>query len=171
MEKPTEEYEEKLEEGIPGEKTSEAEERISEEFRELGKNLIGMLRSAWESPERKKLQQEIENGIMELGITLKQEAETFRESPTGQRLKSDMEDVREKLRTRKTRARMREEVLSALRTINSELEKVADRWREDEEEDTGTSSPVTSAGEGVQAGKIHSGAHVDSEVADREAEG
>jgi hypothetical protein len=104
------------------------ENDIAEEFRNLGKNLADALRTAWESPERKKFQQEIENGINEMGATLSKEFGTFIESPTGQRLRSDMEDLGEHLRTGETQQHAREELLAALKRANIEIQRATARW-------------------------------------------
>ena len=101
---------------------------LSAEFRELGKNLSDALRTAWERPERKQLQQEIEQGLKEFGKTLRQEADSFSESPTGQRLKEDADDLRERVRSGQVEEKARSELLEALRTINVQLQKVISRW-------------------------------------------
>jgi hypothetical protein len=101
------------------------ESDLSAEFRALGKNLAGLVRSAWESPERRRFQQELETGIRELGITLKQEIDTFQESPTGQRLRTEMEDVQGRIRTGEVQSQARSELFSALKKVNEELEKAA----------------------------------------------
>ncbi len=43
------------------------EDRLAEEFRALGKNLADALHTAWERPERKELQLDIERGLKEFG--------------------------------------------------------------------------------------------------------
>ena len=108
------------------------EERIINEFRQLGKNLVEMVQAAWESPERKRLQQEVEAGLDELSTTVKQEVQTFKESPTGQRLKSDFQEARQKFRTGEAQSRVREEILAALKTINAELKQYSDRLAQEE---------------------------------------
>ncbi len=104
------------------------ENDLAEEFRNLGKNLADALRTAWESPERKKFQQEIENGINEMGATLSKEFSTFIESPTGQRLRSDVEDLGERIRTSDAQQHAREELLMALKRANIEIQRAAERW-------------------------------------------
>jgi len=108
------------------------EENLTDEFRKLGENLINAVTTAWERPERKKLQQEIEEGLSELNHTLKKEAETFRESPAGQQLKSDVEDFRQRVRSGEAEAQVRSELLSALKTINFELKKAVKKMQEEE---------------------------------------
>jgi hypothetical protein len=103
--------------------TPKPENDIADEFRALGENLVRTLRAAWESPERKKLEQEIESGLTELAATLKGEASSFRESQTGQRLKSDLDDMRQRVRSGEAAEKAREELIKALKLINTELEK------------------------------------------------
>jgi hypothetical protein len=115
------------------------ENDLAEEFRNLGKNLADALRTAWESPERKKFQQEIENGINEMGTTLSKEFGTFIESPTGQRLQSDVEDLGERLRTGEAQQRARDELLTALRRANIEIQRATERWNSSKSEQSGSS--------------------------------
>ncbi len=100
---------------------------LAEEFRNLGKNLSDAMRAAWESPERKKFQDEIETGIAELSATFKKEADTFRESPTGQRLKSDIEGVRQKVSSSEVQSKTRDELIAFLKRANAELEQAISR--------------------------------------------
>ena len=104
------------------------ENDIAEEFRNLGKNLAGAMRTAWESPERKKFQQEIEDGINAMGTTLRKEFENFIESPTGQRLRSDVEGLGEHIRTSEAQQRAQEELLAALKRANVEIQRATQRW-------------------------------------------
>jgi len=104
------------------------EGNISDEFRALGENLLKALHSVWDSPERVKLQQEIEDGLNHLATTLKSEASTFSESSTGQQLRSDFEDLRQRVRSGEAEAKAREELIKALKLINAELDKATSRW-------------------------------------------
>jgi hypothetical protein len=115
-----------------------SEDKLAEEFRNLGKNLVDAFRTAWETPERKKLQQDIESGLNELGNTLKEEYDTFSESPTGQRLKADVEDMRERVRTGEAETKVRNDLLVALRTVNDELQKVINRWSASQPSEAGS---------------------------------
>lgn len=96
---------------------------IADELRELGLKLKEILRTAWESPERKKVQQEIESGLTELGDTLNKAVNEFSESPTGQTLKADMEDFSQRVRSGQVESQVRDEILKALRLVNDELRK------------------------------------------------
>lgn len=102
------------------------EENLTDEFVALGKNLVEAMRVTWDGPERKRIQQEIETGLDELGVTLRREAENFASSPTGQQIREDVQDLGERLRTGEAQTKIRQEMLSILQTANSELKKVID---------------------------------------------
>jgi succinate dehydrogenase/fumarate reductase flavoprotein subunit len=113
--------------------TPPPEENLAEEFHQLGKNLAEVLRGAWESPERRKLQQEIANGLSDLSNMMRTEAEHIRESPTGQRMKADAEELRERIRTGEVESKVRQDLLAALRFINDQLRKATEHWSSQEE--------------------------------------
>jgi hypothetical protein len=98
-------------------------DNISDQLNELGKNLRDALRTAWESDERRKLQQEIEQGLSNLGASLSQAADEFSTSQTGQRMKEDVKDMRERWRTGEARSKIHSDIVEALRKINTELQK------------------------------------------------
>lgn len=104
------------------------EESLADEFRNLGKNLADSARAAWDTPERVKLQSEIESGLSELSTTLNREYEHFRESPTAAQIKEDVDDFSERVRSSEIESKIRSEFVSALHQVNSELEKLTSRW-------------------------------------------
>jgi gas vesicle protein len=118
------------------------EESLAEEFRQLGKNLTEVLRGAWDSPERKKLRQEISNGLSDISNMMRREVEYFRESPTKQRLQAEAEELRERIRTRDLENKARQELLSALHSINEQLRNVTQRWTEERSEQATTDRPA-----------------------------
>jgi DNA topoisomerase VI subunit B len=99
--------------------TPPPENEITDELKNLGQNLKGLLQTAWESDERRKLQQEIQKGVNEF----QKAVSDFETSPTGQKLKSDVQDLGERLRAGEVEAKMRGDLLSALRTLNDALAK------------------------------------------------
>jgi len=104
------------------------EERLSDELQNLGKNLVEILHTAWDHPERKRYQEEIVSGLNNLGNTMKQEAESLANSSAGQQFKSNVEQIGERLRSAEVQDKVRQELLSALQNANTELEKVINRW-------------------------------------------
>lgn len=81
------------------------EQPISDHFRDLGENLVELLRAAWERPEREKAQRDIEGGLRELGDQL----------------------------NRSIGVKARTEIDSALSSVNAELEKLIRKLRDDSE--------------------------------------
>jgi chemotaxis protein histidine kinase CheA len=110
-----------------------SEENLTDEFRSLGQNLLETLHAAWERPERKKLQQELEDGLSELVNTLKTEADTFASSSTAQKVKTEAEDLRQRVQTGEVDTAIRSELLKVLQTVNAELKKAANRLGGDQD--------------------------------------
>ncbi|OGO35206.1 MAG: hypothetical protein A2W35_10890 [Chloroflexi bacterium RBG_16_57_11] len=104
------------------------EENLSQEFEALGKNLIGAIRSAWEAPESKRLRDDMTSGLGDLASTLKREADNLASHPTTQQLRNDVSQLGEKVKAPEAQAAVRRELLSALKAMNSELEKLIGHW-------------------------------------------
>ena len=97
---------------------------LAAEFRELGKNLSELLRSGWESEERKKLQQDIETGLKDLGTTLKKAGNDIATSPLAQNLKADVNDLRQRAESGELEQKVRAEVRAVLQAANEEIKKI-----------------------------------------------
>jgi hypothetical protein len=97
---------------------------LASEFQELGKNLKSIFVNAWESEERKNLQQELEDGFSELGESLKQTAEEIRDSEAGQRAKAEAEDLRDRVRSGEVETKVRGDILAVMHKVNTELGKL-----------------------------------------------
>ncbi len=110
------------------------EDNLADEFRNLGKNIVDAVHTAWERPERQKLQADIEKGISEFSASIRQEADKFNESPTSQRMKSDVEKIQSRFKNGEFETKVRDELLSAIQAVNSELEKVTDKFKASETE-------------------------------------
>ena len=115
------------------------EGNLEDEFQALGQNLVAALRAAWDTPERKRVQEQLITGLNELGTSLKHEADNFSTSHAGQQIKSSVEQVGERIRNAETQEKVRQELLNALKSANNELQKVIDRWS-DKTTDSGEAS-------------------------------
>jgi flagellar biosynthesis/type III secretory pathway chaperone len=96
---------------------------ISDQLNQLGKNLRDALQNAWESDERRKLQQEIEEGMASLGATLSQAAKDFSSTPTGKTISEDMKDLQQRWKNGEVSSKVHTDVVDALRRVNEELQK------------------------------------------------
>jgi hypothetical protein len=99
-------------------------EDLTDEFRNLGNNLKNIFQNAWESAERRKLQQEIETGLDELGKSLNQAFKEIKDSPAGQQFTEDARDLHDRVRSGEVETKVRSELLSVLQQVNAELQKV-----------------------------------------------
>ena len=104
------------------------EGNLKEEFRNLGKNLVDAIRAAGESPGWQKLSSDIEGGLSEFGTTVKREYDSFKDSPTAQQVKSDIDDFQDRIKAGEVEAKVREELITALKAVNSELRKVSEKY-------------------------------------------
>jgi ATP:corrinoid adenosyltransferase len=116
---------------------------ISDAFQNLGNNLVQLMRTAWDSPERKHLQSEIEVSLTDLSSSIQEEVTNFQASPTGQQLKSNLTDIHEQIKSSEFQSRMRDEILDALKVANRELERVINHWSEGAASDQASSASGT----------------------------
>lgn len=100
---------------------------IAEELRLLGRNLKDALASVWESDERKKFEDEIRAGLADLGVTLNEAADDFKQSQAGQQLKEDLKDFRRRVHSGEVSAKVHDELIHALRLANIELSKLGSK--------------------------------------------
>ena len=112
---------------------------LHNEFEQLGQNLKAALKTAWESEESRKLQAELKSGMAALEVGLHQAAQEVTSGETGQRLKAEVDDLGQRVKSGQVESQLRKDLLSALRTINSELQKMSKAGRGDE---PGTGGPT-----------------------------
>ena len=103
------------------------ESDLHSEFEQLGQNLKAALKTAWESEESRKLQAELKSGLAALEVGLRQAAQEVTTGETGQRFKAEVEDLGERVKSGQVESQLRKDLLSALRTVNSELQKMSQR--------------------------------------------
>jgi len=108
--------------------TNPQESNLSDEIRNLGKNLSSFFQSAWASSERQRVQKEIEASLTEVGNALNKAANEFAQSETGKQLKADLDDLHKRVENNEFQINAQNELLSALRKVNAELEKASKRW-------------------------------------------
>jgi hypothetical protein len=104
------------------------ENDLRDEFRILGENLKQFFNSAWESEERKQLQQDIKDGMKELGVVLDDFSEDVRSSEFGETIRREAEDFGERVRSGEVEHKVREGILDALQKLNTELQKASDKF-------------------------------------------
>lgn len=111
-----------------------SDDTISDDFKRLGENLSEMLRAAWDRPERKAVKADIEHGLNEVGTALNQAISDFSASETGQKVKTEVEEIKSRVRSGEVEESLRSDVKSALKAVNDELEKLIRKIRTQEED-------------------------------------
>lgn len=98
---------------------------LSAEFLKLGQNLKQAAEAAWESPEGQRLRGEIKAGLRALETGLNQAAVEVTTGQTGQKLKAEAADFSARVRSGEVETKLRQDLLSALKSINSHLDQAA----------------------------------------------
>ncbi len=99
------------------------ESDLSSEFERLGRNLKEAARTAWESEESQKLQSELRRGLAALEAGLTGAAHEVKTGEAGQKFKAEVEDLGQRVKSGQVEQQLRKDLLSALRTINGQLQK------------------------------------------------
>lgn len=106
-----------------------SDEKISDDFKQLGENLSEMLRATWDRPERKAVKAEIERGLNEVGQMLNKAIGDFSESEVGQKMKAEVGEMKTRIQSGEVEETIRSDVKSALKSVNGELEKLIKKIR------------------------------------------
>ena len=104
---------------------------LFDELAALGGNLTRLARAAWESPERKKFQGELETALSDLTTSLNRAGLEFLASPTGERLTAELNTVRARIRAGGLETAAYEELTSILQRINTELNAASEKIKND----------------------------------------
>jgi hypothetical protein len=106
--------------------SSEVWQEVGQQFQALGESLAAALRTAWHKEENRQRVQEMRSGVEamvnEVGKAIKESAA----SPQVQQARTEAEKAAESLRTagEQTVQEVRPHLLSALRQVNAELQKM-----------------------------------------------
>ncbi len=102
---------------------------LFDELLALGGNVTRLLRATWRDsgPERRRFQGELETALTDLTNTLNRAGLEFLVSPTGQRVQSELNNVRERIRRGGLEAAAYEELTALLQRLNGELTRAADK--------------------------------------------
>jgi hypothetical protein len=98
---------------------------LAAEFLKLGQNLKQAAEAVWVSPEGQRLRGEIKSGLQALEKGLNEAAAEVTTGETGQKLKAEVEDFSARVRSGQVESKLREDLLAALRAINSHLGQAA----------------------------------------------
>lgn len=123
------------------------EESLREEFNALGKNIKDAFTGVWESEERIHISSQIEAGISEVGEAISQAGTDIRESETGKQIRADIDEAADRIRTGEMREKFERDLVSILRSVNTEIEKATEGLSKSETSDEDGNNEETVAGE------------------------
>jgi len=112
--------------------TQESWREVGDQFKALGESLSRAFRTAWESEENREHMENMKSGLKSMVDQVGQALEDASASVEGQTVRQGMEKAAESARAAGEKALedARPHVLSAVRQINAELEKMVQRMEE-----------------------------------------
>jgi len=99
-----------------------SKDEVGDEFEKLGENIRQAVQGVWESEERKRIGQEIHDGLVEIGAALTRFGDEIIESPGVQRVREDVDDFSERIQSGEVAQKINDDLVSLLQTINQKLE-------------------------------------------------
>ena len=106
---------------------------FKEEFNRFGENIKNAFNDGWNSDQRQKFQDDVSEGVNQLGNALNDFVTSFRASETGQKFISEVDDFGERLRSGEVEEKAREGLMTVLQKINDELKKASDNFSNDDD--------------------------------------
>lgn len=97
------------------------------ELNQMGQKFGAAMQTAWESPKRKELSDEVQEGLLELGKQVDSAIKSARESKLGEEVRGTAEKVMEEVRQSKVLDEIRDGMLSGIKQINAQLDKLMNR--------------------------------------------
>ena len=97
-------------------------ESVENQFERLGENLKSAVEGAWQSEERKRISEDLQAGIEEFADTLRRTTNEFIESPTGQRMRADVDELSRRVQEGEVADKVESELVRVLERLNLKLE-------------------------------------------------
>lgn len=97
-------------------------ESVENQFERLGENLRKAVEEAWQSEERKRLSEDVQAGIEEFADALRRTTNEFIESPTGQRMRADVDKLSRSVQEGEVADKVESELVRVLDRLNQKLE-------------------------------------------------
>lgn len=108
-------------------------QEVGRQFQALGESLADTMRTAWENEENRKRLDEMHNGLTAMVDQVGQAIKDTASSPQAQQVKDEAQKAAGSFSNafEQTAQEVRPQLLSALRQVNSELQKLIDRLKTD----------------------------------------
>jgi hypothetical protein len=109
---------------------------LGDDIRQLGKSLGDFFKSAWESEERKEMEEGITGALQEVANTFQQLADDLTNGETGQQLKTEYEDLKQRVDSGEFKEKARSEFSKAIQQIKEELDEISSKWKPETEQES-----------------------------------
>ena len=115
--------------------TNEAWSEVGRQFQSLGESLAEAFRTAWEDEGNRQQLRDLQTGLEKMANDVAQAVKEAGESPEGQRVREEAKKAAGSARAAGESAWQdaRPHVLSALRSVDAELQKIISRMEAEEE--------------------------------------
>jgi hypothetical protein len=116
--------------------TNDTWHQVGRQFQSLGESLAEAFRAAWEDEENRQHMQEMQAGLEKMVNEIGQAVKEASESPEGQRAREEAKQAAESAKVAGAKAWQdaRPHVLSALRSLDAELQKIINQMETAKEE-------------------------------------
>lgn len=101
---------------------------IAEEFKRVGRQFATALESAFNSEEAKRVETELRAGMKSFADEVERAFREAKDSPAASRMKEEASGVRERVETGDMGRKVQEGMVSGLRWLSTELEKLANQF-------------------------------------------
>ncbi len=110
---------------------NEGWQEVGRQFRTLGESLAAALRAGWENEETRSRVQDMQTGLAALVSEVGQAIQETVDSPGGQQVKAEAQKAASSVAgvLDETAEEVRPQLVSALRLVNTELQRVIDRLK------------------------------------------
>ena len=111
---------------------------VADELKDLGRQFADTLRTAWNSQERQRIENEIREGIKSFANELDKAISEAKDSQTAARVREEAEQVVNKVESTDVGRRVRSGLVQGLQWLSEELGRLADQFTPPEATDTPT---------------------------------
>lgn len=101
---------------------------VTVELREFGRQFADTIRTAWNSTERQRLENELRDGMRSFADEVDKAIQEIKASPAADRVKSEAVQVREKVEASDVGHKARSGVAQGLQSLSEQLGKLAERF-------------------------------------------
>lgn len=101
---------------------------LGDDIRELGKSLGDFFKSAWDSEERKEIEEDLTGALNDVADTFRQLADDISNGETGQQIRAEYEDLKVRVNSGEFKQKAQSELSKAIQNIKNELDKITDSW-------------------------------------------